>query len=90
MKGDHKHEVQAIQQIVGAGLEREEMRDEIFVQCIRQITNNPSPEQSERLWLLLCLTVVAFQPSKILFKVSTGVVKLRPIYPKCVWLKYQN
>ncbi|BES90755.1 MYSc [Nesidiocoris tenuis] len=68
MKGDHKHEVQAIQQIVGAGLEREEMRDEIFVQCIRQITNNPSPEQSERLWLLLCLTVVAFQPSKILFK----------------------
>lgn len=69
MKGEHKNEVQVIQSIIGAGLEREELRDEIFVQCMRQSTNNPSAEATERLWLLLCLTIVAFQPSKMLFKV---------------------
>ncbi|XP_073998839.1 unconventional myosin 81F [Rhodnius prolixus] len=68
MKGEHKNEVQVIQSIIGAGLEREELRDEIFVQCMRQSTNNPSAEATERLWLLLCLTIVAFQPSKMLFK----------------------
>ncbi|XP_024082673.1 unconventional myosin-VIIa [Cimex lectularius] len=68
MRGEAKNEVQAIQAVIGAGLEREELRDEIFVQCIRQVTNNPNPEGTERLWLLLCLAVVAFQPSKLLFK----------------------
>jgi hypothetical protein len=63
-------EAQVIQTIIGAGLEREEVRDEIFVQCMRQATNNPSPEATERVWLLLCLTIVAFQPSKNLFKVK--------------------
>ncbi|KAL1129897.1 hypothetical protein AAG570_012841 [Ranatra chinensis] len=68
MRGEHKNEVQAIQTIIGAGIEREELRDEVFVQCIRQVTNNPSIESTERIWLLLCLTVVAFQPSKVLYK----------------------
>lgn len=70
MRGEHKNETQAIQYIIGSGLEREELRDEIFVQCIRQVTNNPSAEATERLWLLLCLAVVAFQPSKLLNKVD--------------------
>ena len=69
-KGDHKGdaEVSVIQQIIQLGIERDELRDEIFVQIMRQITKNPSGDQVERLWLLMCLIVVAFNPSKALFK----------------------
>lgn len=63
-------EVTTIQNIVRHGLEREELRDEIYVQCVRQLTNNPNAEQVDRLWLLLCLVVVAFPPSKSFFKVT--------------------
>ncbi len=63
-------EVQVIQGIIRHGLEREELRDEIYVQCVRQLSGNPHAEQVDRLWLLLCLVVVAFTPSKSFFKVS--------------------
>jgi hypothetical protein len=71
MRGELKPEaeLQTIQSIVGYGIEREELRDEIFVQCMRQATNNPNADATERVWLLLCLCIVAFQPSKLLYKV---------------------
>ena len=62
-------EVTTIQNIIRHGIEVEELRDEIYVQCLRQLTNNPCEEQIQRLWLLLCLVVVAFTPSKAFFKV---------------------
>ncbi|CAB4060937.1 unnamed protein product [Lepeophtheirus salmonis] len=70
-KGDLKsdqYEITAIQTIIRHGLEREELRDEIYVQCVRQINGNPHTDQCERIWLLLCLVVVAFPPSKSFFK----------------------
>ncbi|XP_063222592.1 myosin-I heavy chain isoform X2 [Bacillus rossius redtenbacheri] len=70
LRGELKTDVEltTIQGIVGYGIEREELRDEILVQCMRQATNNPSSEATERVWLLLCLCIVAFQPSKLLYK----------------------
>ncbi|XP_076666886.1 unconventional myosin 81F isoform X2 [Andrena cerasifolii] len=70
LRGEMKldQEIATIQSIIGYGIEREELRDEIFVQCMRQATNNPNPEWAERVWLLLCLAIVAFQPSKLLYK----------------------
>jgi hypothetical protein len=66
----NESEVGIIQNVICNGLEREELRDEIYVQCCRQITNNPNQEQADRLWLLLCLVVVAFPPGKTFFKVT--------------------
>jgi hypothetical protein len=67
-------EVSVIQDIVRQGIEVEELRDEIYVQCVRQLTDNPCEEQIQRLWLLLCLVVVAFTPSKAFFKVRLNKV----------------
>lgn len=70
-----ERELLVIQTIIGHALEREEIRDEIFVQCIRQATNNPSCEGTERVWLLLCLCVVSFQPSKLLHRYFVSFLK---------------
>lgn len=68
-------ELQVIQAIIGYALEREEIRDEVFVQCMRQATNNPSSEATERVWLLLCLCIVSFQPSKLLHRYFISFLK---------------
>ncbi|XP_050746311.1 unconventional myosin heavy chain 6 isoform X1 [Drosophila biarmipes] len=70
MRGEHnvEKELQIIQYIIGLGIEREELRDEIFIQCIRQTRSNPNMEWTDRIWLIMCLCIVAFQPSKLLFR----------------------
>lgn len=61
-------EIKLIQAIVGRGIQREALRDEIFVQLIRQSTNNPSREETLKIWVLIGLTSAAFQPSKVFSK----------------------
>lgn len=72
---NNDRELAVIQSVIGHALEREELRDEILVQCVRQATNNPLPEATERVWLMLCLCVVAFQPSKNLYKYFVSFLK---------------
>ncbi len=66
IQGDIKPEaeVRLIQTIIGHGIEREELRDEIFVQLVRQSNQNPSRDETVRVWVMLGLTSAAFQPSK--------------------------
>ena len=64
MKADM--EIRIIQGIMKKGIDREELRDEIFVQIMRQMSNNPSRIESMRNWILFGLATASFNPSKIL------------------------
>ena len=73
LKGDG--DILTIQQIIQLGIDREELRDEIYVQVVRQLNDNPHQEQIERLWLLLCLVVVAFPTGKAFYKVCCRTIR---------------
>ncbi|XP_075982800.1 unconventional myosin 81F isoform X2 [Anticarsia gemmatalis] len=70
-------ETQVIQSIIGKGIEREELRDEILVQCVRQITECPVEDWAERVWLVLCLCAVAWQPSRGLARYYSAWLRAR-------------
>lgn len=57
-------EIRFIQSMIGHGIEREELRDEIFIQLVRQSNDNPNKEQTFRCWSLLALSTAAFMPNK--------------------------
>lgn len=57
-------EIKIIQGIIAKGIEREEIRDEIFIQLIRQSNGNTSKVETTRAWIMLCLTSASFNPSK--------------------------
>lgn len=57
-------EVRFIQTVIGHGIEREELRDEIFLQAVRLSNDGPSREQTLRCWSLMALATAAFPPGK--------------------------
>lgn len=72
LKGEMKseHYNLTIQSTIAYGIERGELRDEIFCQIIRQVSNNPKEEAVMRGWHFLTLCVIGFPPSKNFNKAS--------------------
>ena len=71
LRGDVKSE-QAnliIQSTIAYGIERPELRDEIFCQLIRQVSENPKEDAILRGWHVITLCTIAFPPSKNFNKV---------------------
>jgi len=52
------------QDILQKGLEIPELVDEIYMQTMKQLTNNPKPESIARGWQLMCMCVGTFPPSR--------------------------
>ncbi|XP_078315384.1 unconventional myosin heavy chain 6-like isoform X9 [Crassostrea virginica] len=67
--------LQIVQRYVKAGIERIELRDEIFCQLVRQTKHNPERPWLLTTWTLLCLCTAAFSPSKTLNKYLMSYIK---------------
>ena len=57
--------------IVAYGIQRVELRDEIYCQLVRQTNGNPHRDHTLRAWVLWGLCAVSFSPSRTLHKVSS-------------------
>ena len=51
------------QDLLKTGFEKRQLRDEIYCQIIKQLTNNPRPESSAKGWQIMCMCVGTFPPS---------------------------
>ncbi|KAG9510621.1 Myosin-I heavy chain, partial [Fragariocoptes setiger] len=71
-------EIKVIQSIIKHGIERVELRDEIYVQIARQLNKNPHQTQVLRLWILLGLVSTSFSPSKAFSKYLISFLRNQP------------
>ena len=71
MKGEIKGDANyvMIRSFIQQGIQRVELRDEIFCQLIRQTSCNPQKKACVRAWQLMLISCVSFQPSNTFRKV---------------------
>eukprot|EP00301_Raphidiophrys_heterophryoidea_P005200 c12213_g1_i2.p1 GENE.c12213_g1_i2~~c12213_g1_i2.p1 ORF type:complete len:2183 (+),score=510.34 c12213_g1_i2:803-6550(+) len=62
--------------VINKGIEKEDLRDEIYCQLIKQLTHNPNSESASRCWQLLCICSHSFPPS-----IPTRVDAVDALYP---------
>ncbi|KAI9092913.1 hypothetical protein DFS34DRAFT_281217 [Phlyctochytrium arcticum] len=64
MKNEPASVLQDTQTLLERGILHGGLRDEIYVQICKQLTNNPDPESVYRGWILIAVVTIAFPPSK--------------------------
>ncbi|KAJ2999522.1 hypothetical protein HDV02_002669 [Globomyces sp. JEL0801] len=62
-KGELINSINEIQQLLEKGIRTGSLRDEIFVQSIKQLTQNPYPDQIFRGWQMMSVLTSTFPPS---------------------------
>ncbi|KZT56655.1 Rho GTPase activation protein [Calocera cornea HHB12733] len=62
--GDGTSIIEEERWLLQAGISYIELRDEIYCQVMKQLTENPNTESAFRGWQLLCVLIVTFPPSK--------------------------
>lgn len=51
-------------EVLEKGIQTPDIRDEIYVQCIKQVTENPNPQSVEKGWKLINMCLHCFPPSR--------------------------
>ena len=75
MKGELTEDMahNAIRSMIAYGIERVELRDEMYCQLLRQTNGCRHVEYTIRAWLIMALCATSFNPSRTLLKVSGHV-----------------
>ncbi|XP_060754217.1 unconventional myosin-VIIa [Neoarius graeffei] len=76
-----RNPVELTDQIYGPALQNPDLRDEIYCQIMKQLTNNSNGLSMERGWQLLWLCCGLFPPSQALLKHTQRFLESRPREP---------
>ncbi|KAI9493892.1 hypothetical protein BDB00DRAFT_821151 [Zychaea mexicana] len=69
------NEIEEYHMLLGCGISKGQMRDEIYVQVCKQLHNNPTNKSIKKGWEILCVISVTFPPSKNLESYLTDFVE---------------